>query len=36
MQLFFHTENKSNFKTQAAKKGGFFEELLSENDLETV
>ena len=38
MQLFkfFHTENTSNFKTQTAKNGGFFEELLSENDLEAV
>ena len=38
MQLFkfFHTENKSNFKTQTAKNGGFFEELLSENDFEAV
>ena len=38
MQLskFFHAENKSNFKTQTAKNGGFFEELLSENHLETV
>ena len=38
MQLFkfFHTENTSNFKTQTAKNGGFFEELLSENDFEAV
>ena len=38
MQLskFFHAENKSNFKTQTAKNGGFFEELLSENDFEAV
>ena len=38
MQLFkfFHTENKSNFETQTAKNGGFFEELLSENDFEAV
>ena len=38
MQLFkfLHTENKSNFKTQTAKNGGFFEELLSENDFEAV
>ena len=38
MQLFkfFHTENKSNFKTQTAKNGGFFEQLLSENDCEAV
>ena len=33
---FFHTENTSNFKTQTAKNGGFFEELLSENDFEAV
>ena len=38
MQLFkfFHTENKSNFKTQTAKNGDFFEELLSENDFQAV
>ena len=38
MQLFkfFHTENTSIFKTQTAKNGGFFEELLSENDFEAV
>ena len=38
MQLFkfFHTENTSNFKTQTAKNGGFFEELLSENDFEAA
>ena len=38
MQLFkfFHTENTSNFKTQTAKNGGFFEELLSEKDFEAV
>ena len=38
MQLFkfFHTENRSNFKTQTAKNGGFFEELLSENDFEAA
>ena len=33
---FFHTENTSNFKTQTAKNGSFFEELLSENDFEAV
>ena len=38
MQLFkfFHTENTSNFKTKAAKNGGFFEELLTQNDFEAV
>ena len=38
MQLFkfFNTENTSNFKTQTAKNGSFFEELLSENDFEAV
>ena len=38
MQLFkfSHTENTSNFKTQTAENGGFCEELLSENDLESV
>ena len=38
MQLFkfFHTENKSNFKTQTAKNGGFFEQLLRENDFEAL
>ena len=38
MQLFkfFHSENTSNFQTQTAKNGGFFEELLSENDFEAV
>ena len=38
MQLFkfFHTENTSNFKTQAAKNVDFFEELISENDFESV
>ena len=38
MQLFkfFHTENTSNFKTQTAKNGSFFEELLSENYFEAV
>ena len=29
-------KNKSNFKTQTAKNGGFFGELLSENDFEAV
>ena len=38
MQLFkfSHTENTSNFKTQTAENGGFCEELLSENDFESV
>ena len=38
MQLFkfSHTENISNFKTQTAENGGFCEELLSENDFESV
>ena len=38
MQLFkfFRTENTSHLKTQTAKNGGFFEELLSENDFEAV
>ena len=38
MQLFkfFHTENTSNFKTQAENNGGFCEELLSENDFDAV
>ena len=38
MQLFkfFHTENTSNFKIQAAKNGGSFAELLSENEFEAV
>ena len=38
MQLFkfFHTENTSNFNKQTAKNGGFFEELLSENDFGAV
>ena len=38
MQLFkiFHTENTSSFKTQTAKNGGFFEELLSEKYFEAV
>ena len=38
MQLFkfVHTENTLNFKTEAAKNGCFFEELLSKNDFEAV
>ena len=38
MQLFkfFHTQNTSNFKTHTAKNDGFCEELLSENDFESV
>ena len=38
MQLFkfSRTENTSNFKTQTAENGGFCEELLSENDFESV
>ena len=38
MQLFkfSHTENTSNFKTQTAENGGFCEELLNENDFESV
>ena len=33
---FFHTQNTSNIKRQAAKSSGFCEELLSENDFEAV
>ena len=38
MQLFkfFHSENTFNFKTETARNGGFFEELLSQNDFEAV
>ena len=34
--IFSIQKNKSNFKTQKAKNGGFFEELLSEDDFEAV